>query len=199
MGRKPLNKKRINNPHIRADWIEQLMNVYLANGFRKYTMVEIAKLLGVSKATLYKYFSTRDEILKAVVELKIAQVSEFGLFLKDRNIPFQQRYTKALKTAAIEMASISYQFLQDIEELYPQLSNQVAEFADVSTILMTKFYTQGIEEGVLKEELDPNFLVLVDKIFIQAVANPDFLKENSLTLENAVEDYFNIKRKGIFK
>ena len=41
----------------------------MKNGLRKFTMDDISMKLGVSKATVYKHFSSRTEILEAVVQL----------------------------------------------------------------------------------------------------------------------------------
>jgi hypothetical protein len=42
-------------------------------------------------------------------------------------------------------------------------------------------------------------LAITDKIFLVGLSNPQFLIENNLTLQKAVEDYFLMKSKGIFK
>ena len=64
MGRKPVEKKRINNPSIRDKWIAELIPVYMENGLKKFTMNDISKELGVSKATIYKHFTSQTEILE---------------------------------------------------------------------------------------------------------------------------------------
>ena len=37
MGRKPVDKERLDDPELKAEWIKQLSSVYLRNGLTKWT------------------------------------------------------------------------------------------------------------------------------------------------------------------
>ena len=37
-------------------------------GFRRTSVDEIASRIGISKKTIYKYFSSKDELIRAVIE-----------------------------------------------------------------------------------------------------------------------------------
>ena len=63
MGRKPVDKERIDDPELKSAWIKQLSPIYLRNGLTRFTMDDIASKLSISKATLYKYYASREEIL----------------------------------------------------------------------------------------------------------------------------------------
>ena len=47
MGRKPVDKNRIDHPELKADWIKQLAPIYLRNGLTRFTMDDIASKLGI--------------------------------------------------------------------------------------------------------------------------------------------------------
>lgn len=198
MGRKPLDKKRINDPKIRAKWIEHLMPIYMKNGLRQFTMSDISKELKVSKATLYKHFSSRLEILEAVVHLKISEISAFEEITMDTNTSYIDRYHKAIRNASIQLAGISNQFLLDLRELYPDLWEKVQSLQYFAAERAKIFYQEGIELGILND-FDPAWLAITDKIFLLGLSDPQFLMDNDLTLQKAVEDYFLMKSKGIFK
>ena len=74
MGRKPVDKERIDDPELKATWISRLAPVYLRNGLTRFTMDDIASKLGISKATLYKYYASREEILDDVVQRRIEEL-----------------------------------------------------------------------------------------------------------------------------
>lgn len=49
--------------------IQAAIKVFYEKGFHKATMDEIAKNIGVSKATIYTYFDSKEEILKEIWKL----------------------------------------------------------------------------------------------------------------------------------
>jgi AcrR family transcriptional regulator len=198
MGRKPLDKERVNDPYIKEIWVRELATVYLQYGLGKFTMDKIAKKLNISKATLYKYFSSKDEIVDAVVQFKIQEIITFEDLLVDDNIDFSERFFEIIKTASIMLAEISGQFLHDTKIKHPELFIKMDAFSDRALYAAEKFYQQGIETGVLND-IDPKILALTDKMFIQAVSNPKFLQEHNISVKEAFDNYFLMKSKGIFK
>ena len=198
MGRKPIDKKRINDPTIRAKWITQLKPIYMENGLRTFTMDDISKKLGVSKATVYKHFSSRMEILEEVVKSKIIEIAAFEEFVEDQNVPYIERYHNSIRNASVQLAGISNQFLLDLRELYPEMWERVMSLQYFAAERAKTFYQEGIDKGILND-FDPAWLAITDKIFILGLSNPQFLIDNNLTLQKAVENYFILKSKGIFK
>ncbi|CAA6827063.1 MAG: Transcriptional regulator, TetR family protein [uncultured Aureispira sp.] len=198
MGRKPLDKERVNDPYIKEIWVRELATVYLQYGLGKFTMDKMAKKLNISKATLYKYFSSKDEIVDAVVQFKIQEIITFEDLLVDDNIDFSERFFEIIKTASIMLAEISGQFLHDTKIKHPELFIKMDAFSDRALYAAEKFYQQGIETGVLND-IDPKILALTDKMFIQAVSNPKFLQEHNISVKEAFDNYFLMKSKGIFK
>ncbi|WP_052594435.1 TetR/AcrR family transcriptional regulator [Aureispira sp. CCB-QB1] len=198
MGRKPLDKERVNDPYIKETWVKELATLYLQHGLGKFTMDKIAKKLNISKATLYKYFSSKDEIIDAVVQYKIQEIITFEDLLVDDNIDFSERFFEIIKTASIMLAEISGQFLHDTKVKHPELFVKMDTFSDRALYAAEKFYQQGIEAGVLND-IDPKILALTDKMFIQAVSNPKFLQEHNISVKEAFDNYFLMKSKGIFK
>ena len=198
MGRKPIDKERVDDPFIKDAWVRELANLYLQNGLGKFTMDKIAKKLNISKATLYKYFASKDEIIDSVVRYKIQEIITFEELLSDSNIDFSERFFDIIKTASILLAEISGQFLHDTKIKHPELFSKMNTFQDRALNAAEKFYQQGIETGVLND-INPKILALTDKMFIQAVSNPKFLQDHGISIKEAFDSYFLMKSKGVFK
>ena len=197
MGRKPLDKERVDDPFVKDAWVKELATLYLQYGLGKYTMDMIAKKLNISKATLYKYFASKDEIVDAVIQYKIQEIISFECLLGDDNIDFSERFFDIIKKASIMLAEISGQFLHDTKIKHPELFYKLNTFQDRALNAAEKFYQQGIETGVLFD-INPKILALTDKMFIQAVSNPRFLQEHGVSIKEAFDSYFLMKSKGIF-
>jgi AcrR family transcriptional regulator len=199
MGRKPKNKNRINDPVTREKWVKLIMPIYMKNGLKKFTMDDICIKLGVSKATIYKHFASRTEILEAVVHYKIEEIAAYESDTMDNTMSYKQRYENAIRRASVQLAGISNQFLFDLREMYPELWERIQALQYFAAERAKLFYEEGIEKGFLNDNFDPTWLAITDKIFLLGLSDPQFLIENNLTLQKAVEDYFKMKSKGIFK
>ena len=85
-----------------------------------------------------------------------------------------------------------------MRELYPDLWEKIQSLQYFAAERAKAFYQEGIELGILND-FDPAWLAVTDKIFLLGLSDPQFLMDNNLTLQKAVEDYFLMKSKGIFK
>jgi AcrR family transcriptional regulator len=198
MGRKPVDKNRIDDPELKADWIKQLAPIYLRNGLTRFTMDDIASKLGISKATLYKYYSSREEILDDVVQRRIDEIEALEVDLTDDKIAFTLRYFDIIKQASIMLAEMSNQFLADTRQLYPELWEKMRAFQDRALFVAEEFYKKGIEAGIMND-ISPRLLALTDKMFIRSMADDRFLDDYNISLQEAFDGFFEMKSHGIFK
>jgi AcrR family transcriptional regulator len=199
MGRKPVEKERFDAPELKKAWIRKVSSLFLQQGFTVFTMDEIAALLRVSKATLYKYYASKEDILDEVVRYKIEQIEAFEPQLEDGELDFTDRYFDVIKAASLTLAEFSSQFITDIKQKYPELWEKINSFQERALAAAEKFYQHGIEKEIMYAHLNPRVLALTDKIFIHAASNSNFLKEHNISLEEAFDGFFQMKSKGIFK
>jgi len=197
MGRKSLPKPRLNDQQRKQAWAEELFARFQENGLRAVTMDEAASMLGVSKATLYKYFRSREEILACALGWKLDNIRRFREHLADPNLSYVDRFLGALGLASAELSSISTIFLADLRSLYPSLWEQIQVFIAQSLQDLRAFYEEGIAQGALAN-VHPGVLVATDESFFQRLADPDFLAAEDLTLREALGHYFTLKFGGLF-
>ena len=161
-------------------------------------MDDIAAKLGISKATLYKYFASREDILDEVVRMRIAEIEVFEEHLADDKITFTERYFEVIKNASFMLAEMSNQFLLDAKHLYPDLWDKMRTFQDRALFVVEEFYKKGIEAGIMND-INPRLLALTDKMFIRYVSDEKFLDEYDISLKEAFDNFFLMKSHGIFR
>ncbi len=174
------------------------MPLFLANGLRQYTMDDLVQELGCSKATLYKYFARKQDLVAAVLQLKIAEIASFAPILANQDLSFQQRYEEAVQTVSLQLAGISVGFLTDLKERYPHLWQQVEQLYDLAHLSLQAFYQEGKDAGILRSSLDPGATALTDRLLISAISDPKLLSTHNIDLQKAFDQYQNMKRFGIF-
>ncbi len=198
MGRKSLKKKRKNNPEKKEEWAKELIPHFQKKGLRDFTMDNVAEMLNVSKATVYNYFKSREEIVELCVAVKLSEVSHFSAILMDNQTPYLERYFLSLEDLTKNISGISNTFLSDLKHLFPATWKTVNNFIEYALQILREYYEEGIQSGAL-EKANTSLIVMSDRFFLQSLSDPDFLNSHQLTLEEAFKQYFKIKFFGIVK
>ena len=68
-------------------------------------------------------------------------------------------------------------------------------FRNQFSFVIGKYYEEGVTSGILKE-FNISVLVGMDRWFLDALLNSDYLQQNDLTLDEAFDQYFKIKFDG---
>jgi AcrR family transcriptional regulator len=165
------------------------------HGFKALTMDEISKIMGVSRATLYKYFSTKEEIIEFIVETFIVYILDI-IGDTDAN-QVGARFQQIFGQSVLLMEYITDIFLMELESnnsvRYERLKNALIQREQQ----ITKFYNDGIREGIFND-VSGKILIAQDEI-LRTILDVRYLLENNLTVEKVLWDYYNIKKYQLFK
>lgn len=198
MGRNAVTKERNLNPKKRDLYIVKLTETFKKHGLKKYSMDSIASELKVSKATLYHYFSSKDEMVEIALMRVIGQMNEFENITKNELLSFETRFYKMLELFSNAFTDISNLFLADLQDEYPLLWKLIQQFIDYVNQVLTDFYNNGKKAGVFRE-IHTAILVISDRMFFNAISDVEFLTKNNITLRMAFDEYFRMKCFGFIK
>lgn len=198
MGRNSIKKVRNSNVKKRELYIQKLTETFKQHGLKKYTMDSIAAELNVTKATLYHYFSSKDEMVEISLMKLLGQLSAFENIAKNNELDFEVRFYKMLELFSTVFVDISNLYLADLQDEYPLLWQQVQLFTDYVLKVLTNFYNEGKEAGIFKD-VNTAILVISDKMFLNVISDIDFMQKNNLTIRTAFDEYFRMKCFGFLK
>lgn len=195
MGRKPIQKDRSRNEEKREKWIRECIKYFDRSGIKNATMDDVAELLDISKATIYNHFKSKDEMVQTAVAMLLNEIREYENILSDRSLPYLMRYYKGMRYYAKKLTGISPRLVDDVKSGYPDLWNYIEMFRNQFSFVIGKYYEEGVTSGILKE-FNISVLVGMDRWFLDALLNSDYLQQNDLTLDEAFDQYFKIKFDG---
>ena len=198
MGRQSVIKERIKDPEKRNAWIELLSVQFLERGIKDVSIDEVVKLIGKSKATIYKHFESHHEIVAMVIAKKLEELQYFVPILRDQNKSYKERYVLAVAYISKRLGDVSNLFLSDLKEIYPDLWELINGFKVMALTELRSFYVNGVVDKVF-EDLNPDLMVLSDELFFDALTNPEYLTSKGLDLQGALESYFRMRFYGILK
>ncbi|SED21054.1 DNA-binding transcriptional regulator, AcrR family [Tenacibaculum sp. MAR_2009_124] len=152
-----------NEGYIMEDKIlEKSGDMFLNYGFKSVTMDDIASEMGISKKTLYKYFSNKAALVDASTVSVQESIDKAILFIKSQEYnAIEEEFTvKAVFNEMFKNAKNSPMF--QLKKYYPEtyeklMEREVCIFRDCNLDNLEKGIEQGLYRSEIKKELIGGF------------------------------------------
>ncbi|MBB6735055.1 TetR/AcrR family transcriptional regulator [Cohnella zeiphila] len=189
--------QRYVDPECRMKFATKLMYPVKSSGFQSLRMDDVARYMDISKATLYKYFSSKEEIVSIIVEIFLDQIVDlYQEYLEDPNISFGEKFQRTF-TQTMMIANYGTEpFLSDLREAMPEQHEKVEAAIRARNEKLQAFYEAGMEAGAFERQ-NAALLVLQDELLFRKLIDPIFLTKRNLTLRGALFDYYLMKKKQL--
>lgn len=147
--------------------IDSVAQLFMRLGIKSLTMEEIARQLGVSKKTLYKYASDKKELVAKAVQLVI----------DDEECALSEMH-KAEGTAIDKIFAINTMISEKLQTIQPAVIFDMQKYYPEAWAIMEKHkcvfihnqikenLEEGIEEGLYRKNMDPE---LVTRIYVTLI------------------------------
>jgi AcrR family transcriptional regulator len=170
---------------------------FLDAGLYKVTMDEIASDLRMSKKTVYKFFPSKEDLLKAIVHAMMKRIEREVQTITSSNDPFEEKLTMLLTVMGKNMRKISRPFMADVQRFSPNLWKEIETFRRERVFSkIQQMFRQAKKEGVFREDLDPDLYILVFTTIMQGIMNPQVLSQQPFSAEEAFKGIFRILYEG---
>ncbi|MFB5265385.1 TetR/AcrR family transcriptional regulator [Paenibacillus enshidis] len=174
-------------------YIAKIKPVIRNTKFSQLKIDDIAKYMDISKVTLYKYFSSKDEIIQQVVEYSVSFLQEVDAVVQDDSVSFVERFQKTFLQSLISVIYISDVFLQDLKEFYPHLFENLAIAQINRNQNLQAFFESGMEQNIFNRMNAVLFMVQDDAV-LRRMMEPSFSIQYDVTLKQAIIDFYNMKK-----
>jgi AcrR family transcriptional regulator len=154
--------------------LEKAGDLFMRYGIRSITMDEIAAQLGISKKTIYQFFTDKDEMVTAVIDLEVQKNEmECVQFRKQSNDAVHQIFL-ALESMEEMLQAMNPQILYDLEKHHPRSFKKIRDYKYQFLYReITDNLRWGIEEGLYRPEINVDILskIRIEMAFMPF--NPD--------------------------
>lgn len=170
---------------------------FLKEGFYYITVDQIASELRISKKTLYKYFSSKDELVEAVA---FKMMNEVSSKIEEVIAAKNDSLTKALMLFEV-MASVIVRFsenwLKDLQIHTPKLWQKIDEFRTKRAFAaLGNIIKQGQKERIIIDK-PAELIIHIFVNTVRSVVHPDFLYHQNFNYKEAFIHTFEILFNGI--
>lgn len=181
--------------------VDAALRLFADRGYAETSMSSIAEEAGVSKGTLYLYFSSKEEMFREMMETGFeAMLKQIGsLIKKDRPV----------KELVYDYISISHDFCEEnkevsriiadnfakviSDEFKERMDKQLAEMLSYLRILIER----GIKDGVFKT-INTEFM-LIYLLRVVTVFHEKMFMEMKITPEEKIDTLYKLIMRGIEK
>ncbi len=148
--------------------------MFFTKGISSLTMDQIAAHLRVSKKTLYKYFSNKDELVAASVEERMQEIGrKVTALLESSDLPFPQRLGGILNLVANQISQFGDSLFKDLSYREPQLWERIDQFRREHIYsAISAMLDEGMRAGFIRTDVDSRLVPLLFFNAVSAVLNP---------------------------
>ncbi|MDQ0862409.1 TetR/AcrR family transcriptional regulator [Bacillus sp. V2I10] len=183
---------------MRSKLLIKLIPTIRKKGFQTLRMDEIAKYMDVSKATMYKYFASKEEIIEGVVNSFVQYINELTVQSLDTVQSFDTKFRELFEQAILLAAYISDTFLDELKVMYPDLYNSLKEAMKRREDQISAFYQEGKEKGIFND-VNERLIFLQEDVLVRAMLDMKFLMLHHMTLNQVLLDFYKLIKLQLFK
>ncbi len=178
---------------LKSKYLERLLPMIKYHGLSHLRIDDIVRFMDISKATFYKYFSSKEEVIEEVVDLIVSYFKQASILIGDESSSHLLRFQNAFAQSLLIASYLPDTFLLDLKQISPQLWERIKQAQQERQQLLQQFYEQGIAQGIFNP-IRPVLVVLQNELLLRNIMDPIFLMERDLTLRALLYDYYELQK-----
>jgi AcrR family transcriptional regulator len=184
---------------LRKRIVAEARELFIQRGFAPVTTGEIAGRLGISKATLYKHFVSKNEILRAAVGLIEADImAGVQERVADGSTTCPEKLVRLMTFVGDWVSRLSRTLIGDLRRNAPDVWEDIERFRRQKIIInFITLLEAGVGEGVFRVDIDRDLVLKMFLNLIQGFINPDAFLESRRSPREVFETLFKVVFEGI--
>ncbi|MGQ9802164.1 MAG: TetR/AcrR family transcriptional regulator [Candidatus Saccharicenans sp.] len=185
---------------LRFRILEGSRELFFKYGYSRLSMDELAEDLGISKATIYRYFPDKEALLRAVMaETREWILAELQKIVRNDRLLVKDRLTAYLEFFSRFVSGISRDFIRDLRQKLPDLWKELDEFRQQRVLpLVSEVIAEGVRNHEIKSDLDGRLFLEMFWHLVQEFMNPDWIISHDYSPSELLQSIIDIIFYGIF-
>lgn len=167
--------------------VKYTSEVLFTYGFNTVTMDTIAQGLRMSKKTLYKYFSSKEDLLDAVIDMVTENIRIQVEDVINSNMNAIEKLISVLKVVIKSLSKLNPDYLQFMNAKGFRQWEKIENFRkQIVAKNYAKIMEQGKTEGLVEDK--PTVILLTGAYgIVKSIVNPEFVLNNNFSFETAAK------------
>lgn len=178
--------------------IEATEDIIKEKGINDLRVDEISVKANISKRTLYKYFESKEQIIKVVILDKQKRVYHGIQKIFESKNDEIKKYESILNLVTKETSMLDKELFLSLKK-YPEIYEVIVEGQNKNVEKMKKLIKSGIEKNEIDESFDPEIIGYLLIKMASVIFEPEFYIENKIPIKQVFENFKNMVINGLLK
>lgn len=172
---------------------------FLKSGFYKVSMDSLAQELRTSKSSLYNHFSSKDDLVKAVMVSINSEInSKLDEIIDDDKLSFKGKLVSISDFTRDLLLNVSEEFLRDLEINTPE----IWDYYQINRIeRIDKYYRRlfeiGINEGIIRNDINIDIIIAIYFNLMELPLKNKYIEFLNMNSQNVYDDVTDVFLNGI--
>lgn len=188
----------------RTEILDVSERLFESKGYDKTSTNDILREIGIARGTLYYYFSSKEEILDAVIDRMLEKsLTAFQGIAMKKDIPVMERITMAMLSLNIK-TDIAKEVLNQAHKPQNALMHQKirSKMLDTTIPVMTEVFKEAIDKGICNSDYPRQTIDMVlsysyDAFDDLAELNEEARKDKAIGFIYNLELLFGMERNSL--
>lgn len=169
--------------------VNKAHELFMRYGIRSISMDEVANHLGISKKTIYHYYTDKDALVEGVIDIEICNSQTECTQHRKKSENAIQEVFMAVDMMLEVVSKINPTVLFDLEKYHPKAFKKHTEFKNkfLYTIIRENL-DWGKKEGLYREEIQTDFLARFRLASMFLIFNQDLLPLGKHSFASAITE-----------
>jgi AcrR family transcriptional regulator len=182
---------------VRERVLEHARDEFLSRGFSKVTLDEIASDLGISKKTLYKFYPSKEELLRASLHAMMRSAGWELERISSSDKPFAEKLVEAMATMGRYISRFRREGLADVQRYAPSIWKELDKYREEQIVSkLIAMIIQARKENIFRPEVNEQVLIRMLVSSVQGVINPQVLTQSSFSAQDAAQSILKVLFQG---
>ncbi len=178
--------------------LEQTRKEFLIRGYSGFTMDDISAKTGISKATIYKYFPGKHDLIKGLVQ----EIIDEDCLQQERMLAMDKSFVVLIKemlsVAEEKLAFFQNHILLDLEKYAPDILEMIHKARERDMPGFVSVLVQrGQKEKKIREEMRPELVAYALMVLIREFAKHKVLQQFQTDSKEVHDFLINLTFSGI--
>lgn len=191
-------RRTVSENGARERIVETGSRIFFSRGFAKVSMDDLSRELRMSKKTIYRHFSTKEDLVREVYRAKTARIYELFQETVAAEADFTEKLYRIWIAVGKELTEMGQPYLEDLNVFTPKLAKELEAFRrDEINRNFLMLIDDGIRLGALRRDINTEILVQIYISAIMGVINARVLVNSSFTIDEAFRTILDVLFDGI--
>ncbi|WP_019420872.1 TetR/AcrR family transcriptional regulator [Paenibacillus sp. OSY-SE] len=160
--------------------LKHATSLFFQYGYSAVSVDDLVKGIGMSKATLYRYYASKYDLLEIVIENMFQEIKHDISELSASELDPLQKLRTFMTLMTQRLSAIERSALEDIKESVAVLHDKFTRLRkEVIIHHLVKILEDGGRQGVFRQEIDQQVVAYIIFASIEELTSTEFLAHHS--------------------